>query len=204
MKKFILLLLAISIFLPAFIFPQNDDLKLNGAKLIKSDELMNSVEYFASPELQGRLAGSEGYYKAANYASDIFFKLGLITPFNNSYFQKFLVEYNEIKAPCKFFAKSDNEDNYIYYKLGDDFVCRSFSGSGNFEAPVVFCGYGMADEKIDYDDYYSTDVNGKIVMIFKQDCSWNQDWKGNGNLRYQGFGCRKTWSKSNNFRFKTK
>jgi hypothetical protein len=196
MKKIILLLLTISIFLPAFVFAQNDDLKLTGAKLIKSEDLMNSVEYFASPELQGRLAGSDGYYKAANYVSDIFFKLGLITPFNNSYYQKFLVEYNEIKAPCKFFAKSDNEDNYIYYKLGDDFVCRSFSGSGNFEAPIVFCGYGMADEKIDYDDYYSTDVNGKIVMIFKQDCSWNQDWKGNGNLRYKALAAAKHGAKA--------
>jgi hypothetical protein len=185
MKKIPLLLLALIFAFPHFITSQSDDLKLKGSEFIKSDNLMKTDEYLASPELQGRLAGSEGYYKAAKYASDIFNSLGLIAPVDNSHYQKFMIEYNEIKAPCKFFAKYSNEEDFKYYKLGKDFVCRGFTGSGNFEAPVVFCGYGMTDEKIDYDDYKIINVKGKIVMIFKQDCSWNKDWKGNGSLRYK-------------------
>lgn len=185
MRKILLYILLFVLFLSNAVLTQTkDDLKLSGLTFIKGDELIKNVEYFASPELQGRLAGSEGYYKAAKYAADIFSKLGLIPIQNNSYFQKLNIEYNEIKSPCRFYYVRDN-DKIIDYKLGYDFVCRGFTGSGKFEAPIAFCGYGMADEKLNYDDYNGVDVSGKIVMIFKQDCSWNTGNPGNGNLRFK-------------------
>jgi len=185
MKKLLLYTLLFILFLSNAVLPQPKvDLKLSGLSFINGDDLIKNIEYFASEELQGRLAGSEGYYKAANYAADIFSKLGLTPLPGNSYFQKFNIEYNEIKSPCRFYLYKNNGE-IINYKLGNDFVCRGFTGSGKFEAPVVFCGYGMADEKLNYDDYKDIDVNGKIVIIFKQDCSWNQGNPGNGNLRYK-------------------
>ncbi len=49
---------------------------------------------------------------------------------DEGYYQYFNVEYNEILAPCRF-AMVNKDGALINYKLGDDFVCRGFTGSGN-------------------------------------------------------------------------
>ncbi len=154
-----------------------------GLSYINKNSLINTVTYLASPELEGRLAGSPGYYKAAEYASNIFSKIGLRPIDNNSYFQFFNVEYNEIKEPILFKLIDDKKS--IEYKLGNDYVFRGFTGSGNVTADVVFCGYGLSDTQKGYDDYAGVNVKDKIVMVFK----YNPKWKigdsdfGNGNPR---------------------
>ena len=67
---------------------------------ITSQNLMQTVKYLASEELEGRLGGSEGYFKAANFMAREFEKLNLKRYENESYFQKFNVEFNEILPPC--------------------------------------------------------------------------------------------------------
>ncbi|MGB9695910.1 MAG: M20/M25/M40 family metallo-hydrolase [Ignavibacteria bacterium] len=144
--------------------------------------LMKNVKFFSSKELWGRLAGSEGFYKAANYAKNEFEKFGLKPIFNGSYFQKFQTEFNDIIGPCELHIKRSNES--YSFELGKDFICRGFTGSGEIEAEVVFCGYGFCEP--DYDDYANVDVKGKIVMVFKQVPSWKlneNSW--NGSLRYR-------------------
>ncbi|MFH0734755.1 MAG: M20/M25/M40 family metallo-hydrolase [bacterium] len=157
--------------------------KETGLNYINKNSLINTVSYLASPELEGRLAGSPGYYKAANYASTIFNKIGLKPINDKSYYQFFNVEYNEINEPILFKIIGDKKS--IEYKLGADYVLRGFTGSGNLTADVVFCGYGLCDPAKGYDDYAGIDVKGKIVMVFK----YNPKWKigdtdfGNGNPR---------------------
>lgn len=152
------------------------------AQEVEISYLMKNVRFFSSKELWGRLAGSEGFYKAANYAQGEFEKFGLTPIFNGSYFQKFQVEFNDIIGPCEFYIKNNNR--LCSFELGKDFVCRGFTGSGEIEAEVVFCGYGFSEPG--YDDYANVDVKGKIVMIFKQTPVWKLNesfW--NGSLRYR-------------------
>ena len=144
-----------------------------GVYLIKSDNLMKTDTYLASRELEGRMGGSEGYYKAAYYMANEFKKLNLKQIGDDGYFQNLNVEYNQILS-CKFYMINDNNTSR-YFKLGEDFVCRGFSGSGNFTTGVVFCGYGISEPG--YDDYQDIDVKGKIVMIFKQNPVWKIDEK---------------------------
>jgi Tol biopolymer transport system component len=47
------------------------------AELVNEDNLKKHIYYLASDELKGRLTGSEGETKAANYLSSEFKKLGL-------------------------------------------------------------------------------------------------------------------------------
>ena len=181
-KVLFLLLLAVSTVLAGFIINDNPEDKYQGVSQIKSENLMKTVEFLASPELEGRLGGGAGYYKAAVFMADEFRKLGLKPAGDDLYFQYFNVEYNEILS-ARFSLNTNGTEKT--YKLGDDYVCRGFTGSGNYSGDVVFAGYGFSEAG--YDDYAGIDVKDKAVLIFKQTPSWKTEGTGwNQSLRYRG------------------
>ncbi|MBU0475762.1 MAG: M20/M25/M40 family metallo-hydrolase [Bacteroidetes bacterium] len=163
MKKTYLLLLVLFV----LVF-QN----VNAQYQITSENLIKTVSYLSSKELQGRLGGSKGYFEAANFMANEFAEIGLI-PFNkNSYFQNLKVEYNQILPKAEFSIYKDG--NFIKkYNLGKDYVFRGFSGAGDINAQVVFAGYGISIQE--YDDYKNIDVKGKIVLVFKYNPKWKID-----------------------------
>ncbi|OGU55208.1 MAG: hypothetical protein A2V66_00660 [Ignavibacteria bacterium RBG_13_36_8] len=171
-------IILISIIISTLLYAQNSN-QTPGLETITLTDLMEKVQYLSSKDLEGRLAGSDGYNKAAGWASDKFKELGLKPANGDEYFQKLMVEYNEITGPCKLNLISNNEI-VNQYKLGNDFVCRGFTGSDHITAPVVFCGYGISRPDIRYDDYENIDVKGKIVMVFKYNPRWNIDDKNWG------------------------
>ncbi|MCS7052545.1 MAG: M20/M25/M40 family metallo-hydrolase [Ignavibacterium sp.] len=137
---------------------------------ISKNSLIQTVSILSSKEFDGRLPGSEGYNKAANFMAEKFRELNL-TPFGDSaYFQFLNVEYNKIDTPLIF--KSIVNNDTIHYKLGEDFVVRGFSGANNITLPVVFCGYGISRPDLGYDDYENVDVKDKIVLAFKDNPRW--------------------------------
>ncbi|HSL88266.1 MAG TPA: M20/M25/M40 family metallo-hydrolase [Ignavibacteriaceae bacterium] len=138
-------------------------------EFISEESLLQKVELLCSPEFAGRLSGSEGYNKASDYVRNHFKELVLKPAFDGDYYQKLLVEFNEITAPAEFSLVKDGKV-FVEYKLGIDYAFRGFTGSGNFTAPVVFCGYGISHEA--YDDYKDVDVTGKVVIVFKQNPNW--------------------------------
>ena len=163
-KKCILtILFTISLFTPTIFFAQ--------ATSIESNELLKIVTYLSSPELQGRMPGHVGYETASNYIINEFEKMKLKPYMTDGYKQKLFVEYNEIGSPAVFNIITP-EGSKTEYKLGDDFVLRGFTGSGKFDADVVFAGYGISQPEKGYDDYAGIDVEGKVVFVFKYNPSW--------------------------------
>jgi hypothetical protein len=154
-----------------------------GAAAITQDGLMKTVSYLASKELNGRLSGSEGYNKAATFMAGEFQKLGLKPYGDSAYFQNLKVEYNEIYSPLKLSLVEDGQLKKEY-KLGKDFVCRDLTGSGHFTAPVVFCGYGLSQPEIGYNDYAGVDVKGKIILVFKPNPKWKISDSSNWGSAY--------------------
>ncbi|MBW2258480.1 MAG: M28 family peptidase, partial [Deltaproteobacteria bacterium] len=51
--------------------------------------------------------------------------------------------------------------------MKEDFTPMGFSSSGAFGGPVVFAGYGIRAEELDYDDYAGIDVEGKVVLALR-------------------------------------
>ncbi|HNW89673.1 MAG TPA: M20/M25/M40 family metallo-hydrolase [Bacteroidales bacterium] len=151
----------------------------SGLDNISGSEMMKNISFFSSENLGGRFPASKGYDKAADYAAAYFQYLGLNPYHDNTYFQLVPVEYNEFTGPVKL-EKIEHGNTVKKWEQGKDFVCRGFSGKGNFTAPVVFCGYGISFPEIAYDDYENVDVKGKIVLVFKQNPSWAKDVKGIG------------------------
>ena len=76
---FIMVILIISI---GKAYAQNE-----GYESITSSNLLKTVDTLCSKDFNGRLPGSEGYNKAADFAAEKFTEAGLIPYFNNSYFQ---------------------------------------------------------------------------------------------------------------------
>ncbi len=146
-----------------------------GLENINSKSLMQTVQTLCSSEFDGRLPGSEGYNKAAQFAADKFYELGLKFAGEEQYFQYLNVEYNKIKSPAIF--KTIVDGDTINGVIGKDFVLRGFTGSNSFTLPVVFCGYGISRPDLYYDDYAGINVKNKIVMVFKQNPKWKNDDK---------------------------
>jgi aminopeptidase YwaD len=162
MKLRKLFLLLAFICLPGVIQPQ-----------INKDELYKTVQFLASRELAGRVAGSEGYEKAADFIAAEFTKLNLKPVGRNKYFQRLKVEYNEILPPEHFSVIKNGTT--IPFMLGPDYVYRGFTGAGKLNANVVFCGYGIDQPGLSYNDYDGIDVTNKIVMVFRYNPKWNID-----------------------------
>ncbi len=166
-----------------------------GLSEIKKDDLIKYVRILSSPDFDGRLPGSEGYNKAAHFAADKFFELGLTPAGDDMYFQYFNIEYNRIDSPAIF--KTIVERDTINYEHGKDFVLRGFTGSNSSNLPVVFCGYGISRPDLLYDDYAGINVKNKIVMVFKQNPPWkndNKDW-GTNYPREKSLVARKNGAK---------
>jgi len=174
MKK--TLTVIIIVFVNFFIKAQNS----TGLSEINKEDLIKNVRILTSPNFDGRLPGSEGYNKAAQFVADKFYELGLKFAGDEQYFQYLNVEYNKIDTPAVFKTIVDGDTSN--YKLGRDFVLRGFTGSNSFTFPVAFCGYGISRPDLHYDDYAGINVKNKIVMVFKQNPKWkneDKDWGTN-------------------------
>ncbi|MFZ2322212.1 MAG: M20/M25/M40 family metallo-hydrolase [Ignavibacteriaceae bacterium] len=171
------LLLASQIFILAISISAQS---LTGLSEINKEDLIKNVGILSSPGFDGRLPGSEGYNKAANFVANKFSELGLKPAGDEKYFQYFNIEYNKIDSPAVF--KTIIESDTTNYQIGKDFVLRGFTGSNSFTLPVVFCGYGISRPDLGYDDYANMNVQNKIVIVFKQNPGWkinNKEWGTN-------------------------
>jgi hypothetical protein len=144
--------------------------------------LRDTVTYLASDELEGRGVGTEGLDKAAEYLAAKFASLGLKTDlFDGTPFQKFEVSVTSEMGPQEqnhlaLVGPDGKEPKRIELKLGENFTPLAIGGSGKFDAPLVFAGYGITakDLKRDgqpftYDDYAGLDVKGKVVVIIRKE-----------------------------------
>ena len=141
--------------------------------------LLHDVEALASPEMDGRLAGTEGYDRASRFAADRFAAAGLAPGGEEGYFQRLRVETNRVER-CDLAVERDGRP-VRDYRLGEDYACRVLTGSAAVVAPVMFLGWGFSLPDLGYDDYAGADVHGKIVLVFKGAPAWtlgSTGWNG--------------------------
>jgi hypothetical protein len=162
-----ILILFLSVFFACAVYPQLVD---SGLESINSEDLMNTVKLLSSTEFDGRLSGSEGYNKAANFVAEKFEQLGLKPSGDNGFLQYLEVEYNKIDTPVVFqLVAGSKKYPYIH---GSDYVLRGFTGAEDLTLPVAFCGYGISRPDLGFDDYENINVKNKIVIVFKLNPSW--------------------------------
>jgi Zn-dependent M28 family amino/carboxypeptidase len=122
------------------------------------------VQFLASDDLQGRLTGSAGYRKAADYVAKQFADAGLAPAGTNGYFQPINFEVRELDERNSRLALVINGQEQVL-KLGDD-ATLSVRGepSPRVSAGAVFVGYGFAVPEMNYDELAGLDLKGKIAV----------------------------------------
>ncbi len=159
-----------------------------GFESITSRDAVIHLKFLASDLLQGRDTASAGYDIAALYFATMFELLGLepagdspriaprgdivsprgLTRPRRSYFQN--IAFKEIlKSDSRArvdWQRGAARNSFSFYP-GQDYAYRG-SESLSFTAPVVFVGYGIREESLEFDEYKGVDVKGKIVMMFTE------------------------------------
>lgn len=139
---------------------QGERVKRDGVPMptVHQDTLMKHVMELSSDTYQGRLAGSEGYNRAARYVQRAFKSYGL----EKVEEQPFAVECNEVEN-AKFNVYRPGDKERRVFTLGNEFCCAGVTGRGYVDAQMVFCGYGVDDSE--FDEYKNVDVKGKVVIV---------------------------------------
>jgi Peptidase family M28/PDZ domain/PA domain len=127
---------------------------------------LDTDKTLASPDMEGRGAGTKGIDRAAHLLEQRYQSLGLDPAGTQGFFQPFTVT-----TGAKLVSGNDLQEDVggkkKILKLNEDFVPFSFSSSGEAAAPVVFAGYGATADEFGYDDYAGLDVQGRIVVLLR-------------------------------------
>jgi hypothetical protein len=165
-----------------------------------AQRLKEDVTTLASDEWEGRGIGTEGLDKAAQYIADQFREMGLETRlFDGTPFQHFKVTTQAEMGPAEKNQLTlvgpggpDEKPGRSELKLGQDFNPLSLGGSGKFDLPLVFVGYGITakDKDLKYDDYADVDVKDKAVLILRKEPQQNNPhsaFNGTDNTQHAFF-----------------
>ena len=134
---------------------------------ITAGEIFEIEKALVSPDMEGRLAGTEGYNRSARWAADRFREWGLKPAYASDFFQPFTVAYNEMRetALSLVLPGAEGKAEVRVLQIYKDFCPTLYSGFGEKEAEVVFAGFGISAAELGWDDYAGLDVTGKIVAF---------------------------------------
>ncbi|HEY6767338.1 MAG TPA: M28 family peptidase [Candidatus Sulfotelmatobacter sp.] len=131
---------------------------------------VNDVKALASPQMEGRGAGTKGLARAEHLIEKRYKQLKLQSAGVRGYAQPFsVVTGARMKSGNGFLVVTGDARRYL--KPGEDFVPFSFSSSGLETAGLVFAGYGTTADEFRYDDYAGVDVKGKIALLLRYEPS---------------------------------
>ena len=141
---------------------------------VTTDSYLRHVRFLASDELGGRGNGTDGLEKAADYIAAEMRSAGLEPggP-GGSWFQPFEITTGLTAGTGNLLTlRSDNHAITLqlgqsYYPLAATPNSAPDQPSGSITAsPLVFAGYGISAQELQYDDYADVNVRGKAVIIF--------------------------------------
>ncbi len=113
---------------------------------------LNDIKSLASPDMEGRGAGTKGLTRAQHLIEKRYKELGIPPAGVNGYSQPFTVITGaRLKSDNRFVVQKAESKKDL--KINQEFVPFSFSSSGEVAAPLVFAGYGATADEFHYDDY---------------------------------------------------
>lgn len=156
--------------------------------------LAGAVQHLASPACEGRAIGGKGIDRAAEYIAEQFAAIGLKTDLiDGKPYQSFSVSLGNRLGPNNRLAflgptepaaakqeasaalpnepqtASSKQPKKVDAVSGRDFLTTGLSAAAEFDAPLVFAGYGISAEKEGYDDFAGIDVKGKILIVLRHE-----------------------------------
>ena len=123
------------------------------------------MEVLASDSLEGRLTGTPGHRKAAEYAAEQLKKAGLKPAGTHGYFQPVdLVSRKIDEANSK--LELLRNDNAVQLDFAEDgYLLPAPDLSASLQAPLVFVGYGLTIPENGIEDLKGIDLKGKVAVF---------------------------------------
>jgi len=169
MKKKLWTVISVAlVFLCAAGTPDSWAAKDGASVKIDPQKIRKHVKYLASDALEGRGTGQKGGDLAANYIAEQFKKYGLKPGSDaGTYFQSVPMVSMKTLPETTFTLLPANGQAVALRNL-DDFVTSNESQTewANFDAPIVFVGYGITAPEYQWDDYKGYDLKGKVALLF--------------------------------------
>lgn len=110
------------------------------------------MDSIASDATEGRLTGSVGYRRAAEYAVSIFREAGLNSGYTNEKGEKSFFQ------PVPFIRKNYVSTSVTVRKNGKESENNQIASPG-------FLGYGISEPEMGWDDFAGLDLKGKWVIL---------------------------------------
>jgi hypothetical protein len=161
-----------------------------GFNAIRESELRANLTFIAGDGLQGRMSLQPGDDAAAEWVAAEFAKAGLQPAATDasgkpSFLQAVpLVEYKpDPSATTLSLSRKDGAPQQWHAPQ----VSCAFRDNVELAGAVVYVGYGITAPELNYDDYASVDVRGKIVLLMEhepQEDDPKSIFNGTGNTRY--------------------
>ena len=181
-RKNLICILALGLLLPCFSIAQQAPSKSDAvpavaglptparaaAASIDPEKMRAHVRFLSLDLLEGRGPGTRGAEIAAEYIATQFALDGLEPAGDDgSYFQKVpLIAVHTIEDKTKFaFVPASGAPVDLTY--GSQIVSKDETGqpTADFDAPIVFVGYGIHAPEYNWDDYAGVDLKGKIALV---------------------------------------
>ena len=159
MKKWLILLSALSLFSHLELFSQSYNPQID------AQEMEKHIRFLASDDLKGRKPGTTGGKEAATFIRSKFKQAGVSLLGDRGF------QYFEVTTGIKFGKQNSLSSGDSIYQIDETFIPLSFSGNGSLKSGLVFAGYGFSiqSDTLTWDDYAGIDARGKWVMIFRAD-----------------------------------
>ncbi|MCX8010834.1 MAG: M20/M25/M40 family metallo-hydrolase [Ignavibacteria bacterium] len=143
----------------------NSFAQITKSEIDKSD-IKQHLQYLASDDLKGRGTGTQEIEVAAKYIAKQFERFGLEPLGDTSYFQYFQVTTGVELGKNNYF-KLMSRGYEFNLKLNEDYSPAGISQSGKVYGELVFAGYGIEANKLNYNDYKDIDVKDKIAVVLR-------------------------------------
>ena len=156
---------------------------------IDPQKIRDSVQYLSSDELEGRGTGQKGGEAAADWIAAQFKSYGLKPAGDNgTYFQQVpMVGVKTLSSTT--FTLVPVTGSPVELKDFEDYVTSNENETAiaDFDAPIVFVGYGIKAPEEKWDDYKGYDLRGKVALLFVSEPESNDPkfFKGKA-LTYNG------------------
>jgi hypothetical protein len=166
MINFIYIITLLICIIPSMCLSQEFDDYNDVINSISAQNIKRHMDFLASDIFEGRGTGTTGGNLAAKYIALEYSKYGLQPIGDANTFYQYVPMHGSNALPSSelklFFGEDETrlklKSDYLLYKTGQQTYIP-------IPLQLVFVGYGIIAPEFDYNDYHSTDVEGKIVVM---------------------------------------
>jgi hypothetical protein len=125
------------------------------------------ITALAGDDKQGRMTGSDGYLRAADYVVARFKAIGLKPAGTEGFLQPVPLESQSVDqtASTAELVAADGTVTPLHVGVDTRIAAGGAPAPDSTDAPLVFLGYGLHLPRQGYDDFEGIDVKGKIAVV---------------------------------------